>query len=102
MAIEPEIKNFFKEEHLSHDELVKIVSSLQQIYLKQQDLLSESLCKYENIKILEKKIILESQHEIDVLKQEFSMEINKIKANLKNEKHLYRQEKNKYRSDNQN
>ena len=87
----------FKEEYLSQEELIKIVSSLQQIYLKQQDLLSEALEKHQNARNIEKEILLDSEKEIAQIKHEFISEFTQLKTEYASQTHAFKKELNKLR-----
>ena len=97
MATELNHQQCFKEEYLSQEELIKIVSSLQQIYLKQQDLLSEALEKHQSARNTEKEILLASEQEIAKIKQEFISEFAKLKTEYASKTHAFKKELNKLR-----
>lgn len=98
MEIELNHQQCFKEEYLSQEELIKIISSLQQIYLKQQDLLSEALDKHENARKIEKEILSISEKEIAQIKQEFMSEFSQLKSEYANKNHAFKKELNELRA----
>ena len=91
-------KQCFKEEYLSQEELVKIVSSLQQMYLKQQDLLSDALDSYEKEKRREDKIISDADQEIANIKEEASNNMDDLHKEYANQVHQFKSELRKLRA----
>ena len=91
-------KQCFKEEYLSQEELVKIVSSLQQIYLKQQDLLSDALDSYEKEKRREAKIISDADEEIAKIKEEASNNMDDLHKEYSDQVHQFKSELRKLRA----
>tara|TARA_A100001015_G_scaffold146759_1_gene162666 strand:+ start:943 stop:1242 length:300 start_codon:yes stop_codon:yes gene_type:complete len=92
-------KVVFKEEYLSEKELVKIVSSLQQIYLKQQDLLADSLDLYQKAKFAESKILSDADIEIKKIKEEAENTINNLQSEYSTNINNYKSELRRLRGD---
>ena len=91
-------KQCFKEEYLPQEELVKIVSSLQQMYLKQQDLFSDALDAYEKAKMKETKILLDADQEIVKIKEDASNNMDDLHKEYVDQVHRFKSELRKLRA----
>ena len=98
MSAKLDHKQCFKEEYLSQEELVKIVSSLQQMYLKQQDLLSDALDVYEKERISEAKIISDADQEIAKIKEDASNNMDDLHKEYADQVHQFKSELRKLRA----
>lgn len=89
---------YFKEELLSNDELVKVVASLQDELLRQQDKLADAYLKCEEAQRQNSKLISDSELEAAKIKDEQMQELDKLHQEYSKHMHEYKKQLNELRN----
>ena len=88
---------YFKEEMLSDEQLIKVVASLQDQFLRQQEKFADAYLEYENAQRANSKIISDSELEVAKIKEENMQEYESVQQEFSKYIHEYKKQLNELR-----